>query len=97
VSEAGRSLLQARTSVPEHVLFQEIQEHAALLNLESELYFGLDDVGTRMWKALLEAETVGAAAAALAGLYETDPEQIQNDLIDLVLELKKYGLLEIVS
>jgi hypothetical protein len=65
--------------------------------MQSELYFGLDDVGTAMWKALVEAETIEAAAQALMEVYEAAPERIRDDLIDLLRELRGHGLVEISS
>jgi hypothetical protein len=39
------------TVVPSpEVLVQELEGEAVLLNLASERYFGLDDVGTRIWQ-----------------------------------------------
>ncbi len=87
----------ARVRVSDRVLFQEIDSHAALLNLDSELYFGLDDVGTRMWKLLVDTDSIGAAAEALIAIYDGAPEQIRDDLLNLVGELQKHGLIEIDS
>lgn len=97
LTESDKTLLQARMRVPDQVLFQEVGGQAALLHIQSELYFGLDDVGTRMWKTLVEAETIGAAAQTLIETYDGAPEQILDDLINLVLELKNHGLVEIIS
>jgi hypothetical protein len=87
--------LEARVRVPEHVLFQEVAGHAALLNMQSELYFGLDDVGTRMWKELAAGPTIETVATRLVAAYDGPPEQIRSDLVDLVRELKKHGLVEL--
>ena len=97
MGEAKEFLLSARTRVPDQVLFQEVGAHSALLHMESELYFGLDEVGTRMWKTLLEAETIGAAAQTLIETYDVAPEQMRDDLINLVRELEKHGLIKIDS
>jgi len=97
LSESDTVLLQARIRIPEHVLFQDVGEHAALLHLETELYFGLDGVGTMMWKTLLKAETIGAAAETLIKTYDGPPEQIRDDLVNLVRELEKHGLIAIDS
>jgi hypothetical protein len=95
--ESEEVSLLARVGVPDHVLFQEVGGQAALLHLQSEFYFGLDDVGTMMWKALAEAETIGAAAQTLVEVYDAAPERIRDDLLDLVRELKGHGLVEITS
>ena len=41
-----------RVAVPDGVLISQLQEESVILNLESERYFGLDDVGTRFLTVL---------------------------------------------
>jgi len=89
------TLLEAKAIVPEHVLFQEVAGNAALLNLDSESYFGLDDVGTRMWQAMEQAETIGAAARVLAEEYDAPIEEIERDIVKLAVDLRGHGLLSI--
>ena len=42
-----------RATIGQDVLFRMVGEEAALLNLKSELYLGLDPVGTRIWGGIL--------------------------------------------
>lgn len=93
MTDTNTEILGAKPSVPEHVLFQEVTGNAALLNLETETYFGLDEVGTRMWETLEQSETVAAAAASLAEHYDAPPETIEHDLVELVKDLRKHGLI----
>ncbi len=86
-------ILGAKAEVPDYVLFQEVAGNAALLNLETETYFGLDEVGTRMWQAMETAETIGAAARAVAEVYDAPLETIEQDIARLAIELRNHGLL----
>ena len=97
MSDTDQTLLQAKPLAPEHVLFQEVVDNSVLLNLETETYFELDDVGTRMWLALDEAETIGAAARALAEVYDAPLETLERDIVRLAVELRNHGLLEITG
>jgi len=90
-------LLEAGTHIPDHVLFQDIEGRAVLLNLDNESYFGLDDVGTAMWQMLEKQPTIGAAARQLAEVYDAPLETIREDLIKLVIELKDQGLIEFTA
>jgi len=38
------------------VLSQEVDGETVLLNLNSENYFGLDEIGTRIWQLLQEPD-----------------------------------------
>lgn len=84
----------ARVIVPQHVLLQRVGEEAVLLNLQNELYFGLDPVGMRMWEALTKARTVEAAYEELLGVYEVDDARLRRDLEALVDKLVENGLVE---
>lgn len=87
--------LTARAVVPEHVLVQEIEGHSALLHLGTERYFGLDDVGTRVWDAVAAAPTIGDAVSALQELYDVPADQLRADVLALLADLSTHGLVEI--
>ena len=85
--------LSSRVSVPESVLFRELGEESVLLNLDSERYFGLDDVGTRMFAVMSNAPSLRAACETLSAEYDAPLETIQHDLTELVDKLVARGLL----
>jgi hypothetical protein len=93
--ELDDSFLAARIAIPEQVLFQEVSGHSALLNMDTELYFGLDEVGTRVWKSLQDNDTIAAAAERIAKLYGVPLDQVRIDVFELVGELEQHGLVEI--
>lgn len=85
----------ARVTHPAHVLVQELDGEAVLLNLKSETYFGLDDVGTRMWQVLTTSPSIQIAYEALLDEYDAVPEKLQQDLGELLDQLVEQGLLEV--
>ncbi|MBN2145762.1 MAG: PqqD family protein [Anaerolineales bacterium] len=89
--------LQSTVSIPEEVIFREISGEAVILNVASGKYYGLDDVGTRMWALLAEFGCLAPVSQALLEEYDAPPEQLQADLIRLVQELSAAGLLEVSS
>ena len=97
MNNKDRAILDARAVVPEHVLFQEVMGNSALLNLETETYYGLDDVGTRMWEAVGAADSVADAARSLADVYDAPLETIERDLVKLVADLRGHGLLDLAE
>jgi hypothetical protein len=86
--------LAARATVPEHVLFQEIEGQSAILHLEANEYFGLDDVGTDIWRAATNGATVGEAIDFLSNVYEVDYERLKDDVVALLNRLNELGLVE---
>lgn len=77
------------------VLFQEVGGEAVLLNLGSESYFGLNEVGTRIWELLSEDSLLQRAFDVLRDEYDATPEQLQSDLLTLVDEMAKAGLVQV--
>ena len=84
-----------RVSVPAEVLTQELRGEFVLLNLSSGRYFGLDEVGTRMWNAFTTSGSVQAACAVLLTEYDVDGDVLRRDLFDLLEKLTQHGLLEV--
>jgi hypothetical protein len=76
------------------VMFQTVGEESVLLNLKTSLYLGLDPVGTRMWTALTDAESIQAAYDSLLEEYEVSPEQLRKDLEEFLDKLSEQGLIE---
>ena len=85
---------EERLSAPEHVMFRELDGEAVLLNLQNEMYYGLDETGTRMWQLLTTADSVQAAMDILLEEYDVNPETLEQDLVQMITELKSHGLLE---
>jgi hypothetical protein len=79
--------------VPADVMMREIGGEAVIVNLDSESYFGLDDVGTHMWTLLTESKSVQAAFDVLKDDYDVAEEQLRSDLSNLLHQLVDHGLL----
>jgi len=55
-----------------NTLFEEAGGEGVLLNLETERYYILDDVGVRMWQELAESGDVIVAAEKLLAEFDVD-------------------------
>jgi len=84
-----------RAVVPQHVLVRFMDRESVLLNLETERYFGLDEMGTRMWQVVTAAPSVEAAVLQLQDEYDTTPETLQTHLTELLGRLVDNGLLSL--
>ena len=88
-------MLAGRIRTPEGVLYREIAGESVLLNLGSESYFGLDEVGTRMWAALTTAPSIEAAYQGLLEEFEVDAETLRSDLSAFIARLAQAGLVAV--
>lgn len=84
-----------RVKLPDDVLISNLQEESVILNLDTERYFGLDEVGTRMLSVLTTSTSIEAAFNLLKEEYEVDDEVLKQDLLALVDQLVEQGLIEI--
>jgi ornithine carbamoyltransferase len=79
----------------ESVFAQEVDGEMVLLDMNSENYFGLDEVGTTIWQAMQEKEVLQEVYDAMLEQYEVEPEVLEKDLLDFVRKLDESGLIEI--
>ena len=84
-----------RVSIPDDVLISNLQNEAVILNLDSERYFGLDDVGTRMFSVLTSSDSIEAAYEVLCEEYDVNGDVLRRDLLALVQHLVEQGLVKI--
>jgi len=80
-------------TVSNDVLFQEVRGETVLLDLASEQYFGLDEVGTRVWALLGEGKGVDVIVSVLFDEYEADRDRLEADVRDLIGSLLDAGLI----
>ena len=84
-----------RVKIPDDVLISKLQEESVILNLDSERYYGLDDIGTRILSVLTTSESIEAAYQTLVNEYDVDADVLRQDLIELIENLSKQGLISI--
>jgi hypothetical protein len=89
--------LMQQVSIPDNVLMRELDGESVILDLASEKYFGLDEIGTRMWQVLAGTDTVQEAYDILLLEYDVEPQQLLQDLQELVEELVGSDLLRLES
>ena len=88
-------ILEQKFIVSETVFTQKIDEEMVLLDMESENYFGLDEVGTDIWQAMQEKETLKEVLEVLLEQYEVEAEVLERDLSEFVDKLVNSGLVKV--
>jgi hypothetical protein len=86
-------LFDQRTIIPKDVMVRDVAGETVLLNLNTGTYFGLNEVGTRMWYSLEQAGSVQEAFDTLISEYDVEPETLRKDLQKLIEDLVGHGLL----
>ena len=79
------------------VISQEVSGETVLLDLDSENYFGLDEVGTRIWQLLQETGQLQVVYDTLLAEYAVAPAQLLQDLEKLLSEIQAAGLVRLTE
>jgi hypothetical protein len=85
--------LTDRARIPQEVLARQVGEETVMLDLAQGAYYGLDPVGARMWQLLAEGKTLAEVCDAIIAEYEASRDTIEGDLLTLVDDLMKQGLI----
>ena len=80
-------------SISDEVICQVLDDESVLLDLASENYLGLDDVGTRIWQLIDDGETMRAVVATLLDEYDSDEDTLIGDLDKFLNDLQAQGLI----
>ena len=73
----------------------ELDQEAAILDMKTGVYYGLDPVGARIWELIQQPQTVAEIVAQLLDEYDVDQEQVTTDVIMLLSQLQERELIEI--
>jgi hypothetical protein len=83
--------------ISSEVLTQEVGGETVILDLKSETYFGLDEVGTRIWQLLVEQEDMQTITATMMNEYDVEEDQVEKDIQNLLVKLDEAGLINLNS
>ncbi|MGH9313768.1 MAG: PqqD family protein [Vicinamibacterales bacterium] len=87
--------ISSRVVVADAAVFRELDGEAVLLNLDTGTYFGLNDVGTRMWRLIEQHGRLDAVRDAIVGEFEVDTSTAERDLLALAAALHEKGLVQV--
>ncbi len=87
--------LQQKVTLSKEVLSQEVDGETVLLDLKSESYFGLDEVGTRIWQLLNDNSDLRSIFDTLLSEYDVGEKQLDKDLQDHLAQMFEAGLISL--
>jgi hypothetical protein len=74
------------------VVWRDLDGEAVLLDLSTGVYFGLNEVGTRIWQLLDEGRDHESIVGAIAAEFDAERDAIDADVRALVEKLQARGL-----
>lgn len=73
----------------------DLAGEAVILHLNSGVYYGVNEVGARIWNSIQQQKTVNDLQGMLLEEYEVEPEQLRSDTLPLLQKLAAEGLIEV--
>jgi hypothetical protein len=73
----------------------DLAGEAVILSLKSGRYFGLNEVGARIWNLIQEPKTVSSVLAAVLQEYDVALEQLEHDVFALLEQMIANELIEV--
>lgn len=89
--------LDNRIAISDDVLAQELAGETILLDLASEQYYGLDNVGTRIWQLLREHQDLKSILERLCAEYDATADRLEGDMLAFVGSLADGGLVNVLD
>ena len=86
-----------RWTIAEDVRSRRIASETVILRLDTEQYFGLSGVGSRLWELLGPGTEVDRAVDVLVSEYEVDPALVRADVHALLSHLVESGLVDVAA
>jgi hypothetical protein len=87
----------AATEIPQVAVAEiascELGGEAVVLNLNTGIYYGLDTVGTHVWRLLQQPRTVAELCDLVTEEFDVAPDSCEADLLAFVASLSSHGLL----
>lgn len=75
----------------------DLAGEAVLLSLRTAQYYGLDQVGQRIWELVQQPTRVADVRDAIVREYEVDAGRCEQDVLNLLRQLATEGLIEIAG
>jgi hypothetical protein len=73
----------------------DLAGEAAIMSLQSGVYYGLDSVGARVWTLLQTPVPVHQLRDTLLAEYDVTADRCERDLLTLLERLAAEGLIEV--
>lgn len=79
--------------IPDTVLTRVVSGELVMLDMRTEKYFALDEIGAQVVDGLKAEENPAEIAAKIAAEYDADPSQIEQDVEALIAQMMEQGLI----
>ena len=86
--------LSSEIKVNEDIVSRNLQGEIVLLNLKTNLYCGLDEMGTKIWRFINEQKSLNNILNELVQEYDISESQCAEDLLNFVNLLREKDFIQ---
>lgn len=72
----------------------EVDGETMMMSVEQGKYYGLDEIGTRIWNLIENPQPVSSVLETLLKEFDIDEKTCKQDLLELLHELNEKDLVE---
>lgn len=87
------TIREQKFKISENSVVREMGAGIVILNISTERFYELDEVGKRFWELLSDDQEYAPALRVLQEEYEVSTELLQNDISRLIEALEKAELI----
>jgi hypothetical protein len=73
----------------------DLEGEAVVLNLESGTYYGLNEVGARIWQLVQEPRSIASICLVLVDEFDVSQEECERDVLAILNEMQAQALIEV--
>lgn len=81
----------------ETILYSELLDEVAMMDIEHGQYYGVDDAGARIWLLLEQPMRIEAICQQLIREYNISLQACREEVLHFVAELQEHGIFEVVG
>ena len=78
-------------------VFCELEGEAVILSLRDGIYYGLNNVGLRIWELIQQPRSLCGILDVLTEEYEVEREECRSGVLDLLQELLEKKMIDLAD
>ena len=82
-------------TIAENQVHSNLDGESVILDLEEGIYYGLDEVGTRIWELIQKPVQIQHVIDAITQEYDVTRERCTADIFNLLADLQEHHLLRV--
>ena len=89
--------LDSMVARDQSLMFSDLDDETVMMSIESGKYYGLDDIGSRIWVLSEQQCSVGDICDSLMTEFEVDRDTCQRHVFEFLEELKDEGIITVLE